>query len=105
MKCLVNIGITASMVACGVCLCTFGSPATTNKVAGASIAVGVKESSATGAKAAAEKGGAEAQFRYAQMLRDGRGVAKNVREAAKWTRKAAAVGHVAALCRMTHMNA
>ena len=100
MKCLVNIGITASMVACGMCLC-----ATTNKVAGASIAVGVKESSAAGAKVAAEKGDAKAQFRYAQMLRDGRGVAKNVREAAKWTRKAAAVGHVAALCRMTHMNA
>lgn len=100
MKCLVNIGITASMVACGVCLCTFGSPASTNKVAGASIAAVVKEGGATGVKAAAEKGGAKAQFRYAQMLRDGRGVAKNVREAAKWTRKAADGGLAAAQCQM-----
>ena len=52
------------------------------------------------AKAAAEMGGAEAQFRYAEMLRDGRGVAKNMKEAAKWTRKAADAGHARAQCQM-----
>ena len=41
------------------------------------------------AKSAAEKGGAEAQFRYAEMLRDGRGVEKNMKEAVKWYRRAA----------------
>ena len=49
---------------------------------------------------AAEKGGAEAQFRYAEMLSDGRGVAKNMKEAAKWTRKAADAGHARAQCQM-----
>ena len=39
------------------------------------------------AKAAAEWGGGAAQFRYAEMLRDGRGVKKNVLEVAVWTRK------------------
>lgn len=52
------------------------------------------------AKSAAEKGGAEAQFRYAEMLRDGLGVAKNMKEAAKWTRKAAGAGHARAQCQM-----
>ena len=53
------------------------------------------------AKMAAEKnGGAEAQFRYAEMLRDGRGVAKNIREAVAWTRKAADGGLAAAQCQM-----
>lgn len=54
----------------------------------------------TDAKTAAEKGDAKAQFRYAEMLRDGRGVAKNVREAAVWTRKAADGGLAAAQCQM-----
>lgn len=52
------------------------------------------------AKASAEKGDAAAQFRYAEMLRDGRGVAKNVREAVVWTRKAADAGHAPAQCQM-----
>lgn len=53
------------------------------------------------AKMAAEKNcGAEAQFRYAEMLRDGRGVAKNIREAVAWTRKAADGGLAAAQCQM-----
>ena len=53
------------------------------------------------AKMAAEKnGGAEAQFRYAEMLRDGRGVAKSMREAVRWTRKAADAGHAHAQCQM-----
>ena len=56
--------------------------------------------SAAEAKAAAERGDAAAQFRYAEMLRDGRGVKKNVREAASWTRKAAEQGHAAAQCQM-----
>ena len=51
-------------------------------------------------KAAAERGEAAAQFRYAEMLRDGRGVKKNVREAASWTRKVAEQGHAAAQCQM-----
>ena len=49
---------------------------------------------------AAEKGDAAAQFRYAEMLRDGRGVAKNTIEAVKWTRKAADAGHAPAQCQM-----
>lgn len=52
------------------------------------------------AKVAAEKGDAKAQFRYAEMLRDGRGVAKNMREAVVWTRKAADGGLAAAQCQM-----
>ena len=52
------------------------------------------------AKAAAAQGDATAQFRYAEMLRDGRGVAKDVREAAVWTRKAADAGHAPAQCQM-----
>ena len=52
------------------------------------------------AKTSAEKGDAVAQFRYAEMLRDGRSVAKNMKEAVKWTRKAADAGHVPAQCQM-----
>ena len=52
------------------------------------------------AKTSAEKGDAVAQFRYAEMLRDGRSVAKNVKEAVKWTRKAADAGHAPAQCQM-----
>ena len=61
---------------------------------------GVHGGSAAEAKAAAERGDAVAQFRYAEMLRDGRGIKKNVREAASWTRKAAEQGHAAAQCQM-----
>ena len=49
---------------------------------------------------AAERGDATAQFRYAEMLRDGCGVKKNVLEAVAWTRKAADQGHAAAQCQM-----
>jgi len=49
---------------------------------------------------AAARGDAAAQFRYAEMLRDGRGVEKNVREAVVWTRKAADGGLAAAQCQM-----
>ncbi len=52
------------------------------------------------ARVAAERGDAAAQFRYAEMLRDGRGVRKNMREAVSWTRKAADAGHAAAQCQM-----
>ena len=52
------------------------------------------------AKASAEKGDAAAQFRYAEMLRDGHGVAKSMREAVVWTRKAADGGLAAAQCQM-----
>lgn len=55
---------------------------------------------AQSAKALAEKGDAAAQFRYAEILRDGRGVAKNMREAVAWTRKAADAGLAAAQCQM-----
>ena len=51
-------------------------------------------------KASAEKGDTAAQFCYAEMLRDGRGVAKNMREAVAWTRKAAEDGLAAAQCQM-----
>ena len=82
MRRLMNIGIAASIIACGVCLCAKAAPAnrTTVKVS--------------------EKGDAVAQFRYAEMLRDGRGVAKNVREAVTWTRKAAVGGLAVAQCQM-----
>ena len=52
------------------------------------------------ARAVAAQGDASAQFRYAEMLRDGRGVAKDVREAVVWTRKAADAGHAPAQCQM-----
>lgn len=52
------------------------------------------------ARVVAERGDAAAQFRYAEMLRDGRGVKKNMREAVAWTRKAADGGLAAAQCQM-----
>ena len=84
--------IAASMVACGVCLCAHGFSSTAK--------TGAKKNAIAEAKAAAEKGDASAQFRYAEMLRDGRGMAKNVREAVMWTRKAADAGHAPAQCQM-----
>ena len=84
--------IAASMVVCGVCLCAQGIPFTSK--------TGVKKSVVAEAKSAAEKGDAAAQFRYAEMLRDGRGVVKNMREAVRWTRKAADAGHAPAQCQM-----
>lgn len=83
LKCpLMNIGIAVSMAVCGMCLYA-------------------KTSSANGTVAkVVEKSDAVAQFRYAEMLRDGRGVAKNMKEAAKWTRKAADAGHARAQCQM-----
>ena len=83
LKCpLMNIGIAVSMAVCGMCLYA-------------------KTSSANGTVAkVVEKSDAVAQFRYAEMLRDGRGVAKNVREAVTWTRKAADGGLAAAQCQM-----
>lgn len=83
LKCpLTNIGIAVSMAVCGMCLYA-------------------KTSSANGTVAkVVEKSDAVAQFRYAEMLRDGRGVAKNVREAVAWTRKAADGGLAAAQCQM-----
>ena len=79
---LMNIGIAVSMAACGMCLYA-------------------KTSSANGTVAkVVEKSDAVAQFRYAEMLRDGRGVAKNVREAVTWTRKAADGDLAAAQCQM-----
>ena len=66
----------------------------------ASVAGDGKASAAERAKTSAEKGDAVAQFRYAEMLRDGRSVAKNVKEAVKWTRKAADAGHAPAQCQM-----
>lgn len=83
LKCsLMNIGIAVSMAVCGMCLYA-------------------KTSSANGTVAkVVEKSDAVAQFRYAEMLRDGRGVAKNIREAVTWTRKAADGGLAAAQCQM-----
>ena len=46
------------------------------------------ESAADAARVAAEKGDAAAQFRYAEMLRTGNGVASNLTEAAEGTLKA-----------------
>ena len=68
----------------------------------ASAADGAKMSAADvqSVKASAERGEAKAQFRYAEMLRDGRGVKKDVREAVVWTRKAADGGLAAAQCQM-----
>ena len=54
-------------------------------------------------KAAAEKGDAAAQFRYAEMLRTGNGVATNLAEAVVWTRKAAEGGCVDAQFRYGEM--
>lgn len=71
-----------------LCFCAAWASATN----GTNVVVAVAQS----AKVAAEKGDPAAQFRYAEMLRDGRDVAKNVREAVVWTRKAADGGLVAA---------
>ena len=84
--------IAASMIVCGACLCAHGFSSASK--------AGVKKSAVVEAKAAAENGDAATQFRYAEMLRDGRGVAKNVKEAVKWTRKAADAGHAPAQCQM-----
>ena len=65
-----------------------------------SVAGEGKASAVERVKASAEKGDAAAQFRYAEMLRDGRGVAKNMRAAVTWTRKAADGGLAAAQCQM-----
>ena len=60
-------------------------------------------SAAEDAKALAEKGEAAAQFRYAEMLRTGNGIATNLTEAAVWTRKAAEQNHVEAQFRYGEM--
>ena len=59
----------------------------------AEMKVSANAKAATEAKSAAEKGDAAAQFRYAEMLRTGKGngVATNLAEAVVWTRKAAEV--------------
>ena len=85
MRSLINMGLAASMFVCGMCLCA---------------AETVSKANADAARTAAERGDAAAQFRYAEMLRDGRGVRKDVREAAAWTRKAADGGLAAAQCQM-----
>ena len=55
-----------------------------------SVAAGLgRGESVAEAKAAAEKGDSAAQFRYAEMLRTGNGVATNLAEAVVWSRKAA----------------
>lgn len=68
----------------------------------ATAADGAKMSAADvqSVKASAERGEAKAQFCYAEMLRDGRGVKKDMREAVVWTRKAADGGLAAAQCQM-----
>lgn len=45
------------------------------------------------ARKASDEGDASAQFRFATMLLDGRGVPKDNDQAAKWLRKAAQQGH------------
>lgn len=96
--------IISGITACYLCMYAEAAGAKTNaveKTVATSVArVDAAATAATEAKAAAEKGGAEAQFRYAEMLRDGRGVKKNVREAVVWTRKAAEGGLAAAQCQM-----
>ena len=88
MKVWTSILATSSML----CVCAAWA-STTN---GTNVVVAVTQS----AKVAAEKGDPAAQFRYAEMLRDGRGVAKNVREAVVWTRNAADGGLASAQCQM-----
>ena len=96
--------ITSGIAACCLCLCAEATGAKTNAVkktvAASKAKAGDAAQAAAKAKAAAEKGDAAAQFRYAEMLRDGRGVAKNLKEAAAWTRKAADAGHAPAQCQM-----
>ena len=97
--------ITSGIAACCLCLYAEAAGAKTNVVEKtvavvSDVKTDAAAKAAAAAKSAAEKGGAEAQFRYAEMLRDGRGVAKNMKEAAKWTRKAADAGHAPAQCQM-----
>ena len=72
------------MVAC--CLCLYAEAAGTKANAvEKTVAISVAKVDAAAkvvanAKVVAEKGDAAAQFRYAEMLRDGRGVVKNMRE-------------------------
>ena len=85
--------MTKTIVVSLACFCSaWASAAGDAKVPSAVAAQSVK--------ASAEKGDAATQFRYAQMLRDGRGVAKNVKEAVAWTRKAADSGYAPAQCQM-----
>lgn len=94
MKSIAIRFMASSLVACGLCLHGGAADAARHCMDAAAV-------NAAEAKMAAEKnGGAEAQFRYAEMLRDGRGVAKNIREAVAWTRKAADGGLAAAQCQM-----
>ena len=96
--------IISGIAVCCLCLYAEAAGANTNAVektvATSAAKVDDAAKAAADAKTAAEKGDAEAQFRYAEMLRDGRGVAKNMKEAAKWTRKAADAGHTRAQCQM-----
>lgn len=97
--------ITSGIAACCLCLYAEAAGAKTNVVEKtvavvSDVKTDAAAKAAAAAKSAAEKGDAEAQFRYAEMLRDGRGVAKNMKEAAKWTRKAADAGHAPAQCQM-----
>ena len=101
MKSIAIRFMASSLVACSLCL--HGEAADAGRRCMDTAAVNAAE-----AKMAAEKnGGAEAQFQYAEMLRDGRGVAKSMREAVRWTRKAADAGHAHAQCQMGlfYMNA
>ena len=75
-----------------LCVCTAWASAAKGSKMSATEVKSVKDS--------AEKGDTAAQFRYAEMLRDGRGVKKDVREAVVWTRKAADAGHASAQCQM-----
>ena len=96
--------ITSSITACCLCLYAEAAGAKANAVektdATSVSKVNAAAKAAEEAKSAAEKGGAEAQFRYAEMLRDGRGVAKNMKEAVSWMRKAADAGLARAQCQM-----
>ena len=85
MRSLINMSMAASMFVCGMCLCA---------------AETVSNANADATRTAAERGDSAAQFRYAEMLRDGRGVKKNMREAVAWTRKAADAGLAGAQCQM-----
>jgi TPR repeat protein len=46
---------------------------------------------------AAERGDAEAMYRYANNLRNGKGISKNEKEAFRWYEKASAEGHLDAM--------
>ena len=96
--------ITSGIVSCCLCLYAEAAGAKTNvvekTVAASAAKVDDAANAAAEAKAAAEKGGAKVQFRYGEMLRDGRGAANNIREAVAWTRKAADGDLAAAQCQM-----